>query len=356
MNHVTIDRQDGSDRAAREMVEAFPLPSLLLDLDGTILVQNGAAREAMGAPAGGPGGIETLVASPGATLAADLALAAGASSWTPLRLVPLAGRQAGESAAFRARGLKGGDGVLRVMLVSDESVERNFARHSEQVTELNEQLARLRQTETLLREAVERGERLHRELIHRVKNNLAVLSAVVRGRARAARTEETSTTLRDVAARIQALATVHEVLDRKKRVESVCSVDLFDLLLDQLQAGLCPPGVALERDIARCAFPVQEAQALSLLLNELVTNCFKHAFADRDGGRVRVRLEQAQGRARLTVSDDGGGMSEESRKANTGSEVILALSQQLGADLDCHTGAGGTTWTLSFPIGACPAV
>ena len=94
------------------------------------------------------------------------------------------------------------------------------------------------------------------------------------------------------------------------------------------------------------------ATPLGLILNEVVSNAFKHAFADGREGAVVVRLKRtADGRGQLTVEDNGLGFDPQTPTKGIGRRLIAALTQQLNGESRFETAIdGGSLFTLTFPL------
>jgi two-component sensor histidine kinase len=212
---------------------------------------------------------------------------------------------------------------------------------------LADAIARIR-TLRELRAAVADKERLLRELQHRVKNNLQMVTSFVRLQERRARSAEARRELLSVGRRIETLSLVYEKLYAAGEVERV---DLGTYLgelgatLLRFHAGEAP-GVRLRTDVESLVVPLEKAVPLGLIVNEFVTNSFKHAFEGRPG---LVRLEvgrTAAGRGFLRLGDDGKGMPRD-HKAGTGMPLIDGFVRQIGGRSDWEV-EDGTRLVVEF--------
>lgn len=333
--------------ALAQVLEIHASETFLVAADGGIVYANQSGRQLLTAAA--PAARLTDATGPldlGTSRALDCAR--NSDDWLPLSL-PFPRRTGTRPMAFRARGLPRGAGQMRdLVLVADA---RNRA-------PLQNDVFHLRQLKTRLASQsreVDAGKRLQRELIHRVKNNLAVLSAVVRSSARATHSDEARNVLMGISRRITALSLSHDILDRTQQIDAVAAPDLFEALTAMLQKSLCPPGVQIKCEVAPVMLPVQMATPLSILINELVTNSFKHAFGATETGRIDIGLEQVGPELlRLRLSDNGSGFDPATQRRGSGSHIVEAVATQLGGHL-CHDGrGGGTTWLIDIPL-ACRA-
>jgi two-component sensor histidine kinase len=200
--------------------------------------------------------------------------------------------------------------------------------------------------------ALERNERLMRELQHRIKNNIAVIRSLLDMRARRASSEEARQDLQAVGERVEALRLVHEhlynasVLDRLELRDYLTTlvVGLGKLHEHELL------GVNLRLDIEAMSVSAEQAIALGLIVNEFVTNSLKYAF---DGGEGEICINVLgvdQDRIHLRLSDTGKGLAgNQPTGTGTGMQIIDGLCRQLGAEAD-WTSSEGTTLTVDFHV------
>jgi two-component sensor histidine kinase len=202
-----------------------------------------------------------------------------------------------------------------------------------------------------LREAAEEtaGHReiMLRELHHRVKNNLSMISGLIKLEHRRAG----GPNLEVVNARVIALGRIHDLLHRSD--DSRTTIDLWALIHDICisDAVVSPErGIVIEALGRSIEVEEKHASPIALALIELVTNAQKHAFG-KDGGRILVALESGEGTAKLHVEDNGRGMPP-NRSRSSGILIVEALVRQMGGQLDIASGQGGTKVTISFPLTA----
>ncbi len=210
-------------------------------------------------------------------------------------------------------------------------------------------LLRLRTTQETLRTAVREKEALVREVHHRAKNNLMLITSLLRLEAHQVDDAAARAVLQNMENRIHALAQLHELLYQTNRVTDVDLGAHLAQVAEYLFRSLTVPeaGVRLRLDLASVVVSTQQAITCGLLVNELVTNALKHAFPGRRGGEVRVSLQpvpapagpesQEFARVRLMVSDDGVGLPHgfaDSPARTVGLQLVTDLVQQLGSSLE----------------------
>jgi len=238
------------------------------------------------------------------------------------------------------------DGIFVTAAVRDlterlrQEDENRRARRAIEITA--ELTAALREREILLQ-----------EVHHRVKNNLQVISSLINMQGRAVTDEAARAALRDCQARVQAIGLIHEQLYRYADYARVPFAEYVRGLVGNLAEALGGPGVRLDIDIAPVALAVDKAIPCGLIVNELVTNAFKHAFPAGRRGTIVVRLhEVAPGRCELSVEDDGVGMPAPPAGGHSlGLQLVDTLVAQLGGTFS-RSAATGTACSVTFPVEA----
>ena len=140
------------------------------------------------------------------------------------------------------------------------------------------------------------------------------------------------------------MALVHEVLYRSKHFSGIEMSRYIDTLLASLLEAYGAEGrVKLEREVCDCRLGVDQASVLGLILNELVSNSLKHAFAGGRGGRLRVSFKSDGPERVLEVADDGPGLPEglDLREPKTlGLQLVSTLARQLSGYFEAAPGEG----------------
>jgi PAS domain S-box-containing protein len=220
--------------------------------------------------------------------------------------------------------------------------------------------ASLRESEKALLVLLSEKEVLLKELHHRVKNNLQVISSLISLQVDSQADARLQEELGNVRDRVQTMALVHEKLHRTDDLERLDVAEYAASLLQYLWRthDAASGGVRLNLSLAPLMLPVEVAVHCGLILNELVSNVFKHAFPGGGDGEVTVALEHdpATGVACLWVSDNGVGLPVGLDWRQTGS-LGLRLVQMLAVQMrgTVQTGPGtdpgpGTEFRIIFKI------
>jgi two-component sensor histidine kinase len=224
-----------------------------------------------------------------------------------------------------------------------------------------EMAARLEAQRRDLQAAVDEKDTLLREIHHRVKNNLQTVISLLNLQTKGIRLESARLALQQLKMRIQTLGLVHRHLYESDNLKTVDLRTFLGELCRLLQDGSGVPywRVRVELDIAAVSLQIERAIPLALLVTELATNSFKHAFPNGRVGTIAVKLTVEDDTILLTAVDDGIGTSpphaEDSGEERSGLGLVLtqALAKQLGGTLTT-SGPPGTATTLSFPLNPPP--
>ncbi len=190
------------------------------------------------------------------------------------------------------------------------------------------------------------------EVNHRTKNTLQAASALLAMQANATPLVQVRRALLDSHARLQLLAQVHALLCIEPNdTQSVFMPRLLQAVCDALERsfGQTSPGVRLEVSCDPISLPAEDAIAIALLSNEVVTNSYKHAFANQSSGQITVQLHCSSEHAMiLQISDTGSGAKRTESEHGMGLKLMRLLSAQVRGALDVASPAadGGTTVTL----------
>ncbi|MES2386867.1 MAG: histidine kinase dimerization/phosphoacceptor domain -containing protein [Bacteroidota bacterium] len=212
-----------------------------------------------------------------------------------------------------------------------------------------------------LQQSVKEKEILLGEIHHRVKNNMAVISGLLNMQSHFIEEPVARHALQESQNRIRSMALIHDKLYQN---DSFSELE-FNSYLRDLIANIQNSQTDLHRPI-RIRFASESEKYLSmmsavpcgLIMNELISNAYKHAFTDRESGNIFVSFTQEESRYTLSVEDDGVGyrQPEGKKRASLGLTLVEALSGQLKSKLKIETIPGnGTRFSLTFEdLGAKP--
>ncbi|MBL7939766.1 MAG: PAS domain S-box protein [Flavobacteriales bacterium] len=209
-----------------------------------------------------------------------------------------------------------------------------------------------KEAELRLLQSLGEKEVLLKEVHHRVKNNLQVISSILSLQtAHVDGDERILELLRVSRDRIRSMSFIHESLYQNKDFSSIDMGTYIDGLSRNLVMSYSVNGkVSLERDLQRVELVLDQAIPCGLILNELISNAFKHAFPEGRAGVVSISLTLVGEQVAISISDDGVGLPEgfnTKNDGNLGLELVHTLVDQLDGKLDVKTGAG-VSYLLTF--------
>ncbi|WP_337181007.1 histidine kinase dimerization/phosphoacceptor domain -containing protein [Shinella sp.] len=186
----------------------------------------------------------------------------------------------------------------------------------------------------LLRNTLADNQLLLREIHHRVKNNLQAVQSVIQLQRLPAEVQQS------LIDRIAAMVAVHEQIYRHDAFSRLCARDLLTSVVEKLVAAYGLP-VAVDYDIDDIAVTSDNATALALLTNEVLTNSLKYAFPEGRAGHISIALKSLGARrARLVIRDDGVGFDPESARQGMGSRLIRGVVSQMNGTHGFEHGNG----------------
>jgi two-component sensor histidine kinase len=267
----------------RDLLDALPEPSLVVETGGRVVAANRVATQRFG-PALHASGLFDLL--------------------TPT--------------------LPGARAELFLRLFAAE--DHRFSALAEKVRRLNAEIQERRRVQAVLEESLRDRELMLRELHHRVKNSIQMLCGMVSVARREAGTLDAHSVLADISQRLAAVGAVHQIL----HVGDSLSGLRADRLVAELGTSILRPygadGRLVAEGVADAAIPNESAVPLALILNELLVNAVKHGGE----GAIRVRLGCAADRFELSVEDDGPGFAPEATaRRGSGLGLVHGLARQL---------------------------
>ena len=221
------------------------------------------------------------------------------------------------------------------------------------ITLLKEAEDALRESEGRLKASLAEKETLIKEIHHRVKNNMQIISSLISLQTDAIADTATHDLLQDLSHRVRSMAIVHEKLYQAENLSKLEFADYVRSLLRYLWGSLAPEAkpIHLSMDLDPVLLSVEKAVPCGLIINELVNNAVKHAFNGRDEGRLTVTLRKdGQRGATLSVRDNGIGMPRDldwGQTSTLGLRLIQMLSEQLHATIDVRQDEG-TEFRIAF--------
>jgi len=194
---------------------------------------------------------------------------------------------------------------------------------------------------------------LLREIHHRVKNNLSIVSGLIELQLDGTENERARRVLKDSQSRIYSMAMIHEKLYETKSLSGIRLDNYLRELVEAIHDTFeYSDSVGLQFDMDSASLDIDKVVPCGLLINELVVNAFKHAFKDNEHGILKIGLKNQEGTLELTVSDNGRGLPEDFTLESTdslGGMLISTFSAQLEAKTEIESG-NGATFKFTFSV------
>lgn len=203
-----------------------------------------------------------------------------------------------------------------------------------------------------LRHALDDKEMLIKEIHHRVKNNLMIISSLLNLQSSYIEDEGALDVFRESENRANAMAKIHERLYQSTDLKNIDFGEYIQNLTNDLYMTMVSDTERIKMviDVEDVSIDINTVVPLGLILNELVTNSMKYAFPPGESGYIKVELHRENENIVLKVSDNGVGIPEDVDYQNTSSlglQLVDNLTMQVRGELDLDR-SQGTTFTLTF--------
>lgn len=232
--------------------------------------------------------------------------------------------------------------------LSDDPAVGGYVANSRDVTERY-----LRQEE--IKNSLKEKETLLAEVHHRVKNNLAVISAMLQLQSMNVENQKVFDCLSDSVTRIRAIADIHEQLYQSKTFSRLdFTKNIRQLATEIVNTFQINTSTQVTFACDHVELNVNQAIPCSLIINEVITNILKHAFSGKKHGMIHISLRVKDDKLKLSIKDNGTGFNgniKEIKSDSLGLQIIAVLSQQLGAEYDYSATEDLNNFTLEFVKG-----
>jgi PAS domain S-box-containing protein len=245
------------------------------------------------------------------------------------------------------------DGSYRWIVTRGEAVRDENGRPMRMVGSITDISARKR-AEEQIKNSLQEKETLLKEIHHRVKNNLQIISSLLYLQSSALVDPVARQALRESQDRVQSMGLVHEQLYRSSNFSAVDFGEHLKEIAANIAGsyGAMNPRVRVETELESVAVDLDLAIPVSLIFNEILTNAFKHAFPRERAGKIDVAFHRdGSDNLVLRVSDDGVGFPENldwETAPSLGLKIVRNLTEQIHGELYAQSAAGVTTFQLSF--------
>ncbi|KGO80717.1 two-component sensor histidine kinase [Flavobacterium cauense R2A-7] len=239
--------------------------------------------------------------------------------------------------------------ALGIILITTLYYLRNSRKKRKEIEQKNNLISAKNDT---IKESLAEKEMLLKEIHHRVKNNLQIISGILELQNLNISDENAKIILKEGQARIQSIALIHKTLYQSENFSKVPFQSYLTELVQAIQDTYRNAQLKIDTIINANAIElsINTAIPLSLIINEIVTNCFKHAFIGRNHGTITINLSKEDAIYKLTIHDNGNGLPADFNPKtlhSIGFDLIQGLSRQLEGTFDWKN-ENGTTITIIF--------
>ena len=250
-----------------------------------------------------------------------------------------------------------GDGSPFGVLEVDSTSEGEFGEHDiaflQGAANILGMAIEQQQYQRKLQVALERHQVLLKEVNHRVKNSLQVVTAMLQLQANSVGDPALSERLNEASSRVNAVGRAYERLAYNADYENIELVEYLREIISDLEPTVAPCKIQFEAP-EEIQIAADRAILVGLIINELVSNAGKYAYPDSPGGLIWVRLFQSDKNSIfVSVRDEGAGLPpgfDPTTSKRLGTRLVNALSSQLGAELTRPVSPAGATFTLLVPL------
>ena len=221
------------------------------------------------------------------------------------------------------------------------------------VLEINSDITERQRADRQLRASLREKEVLLKEIHHRVKNNLQVIASLLSLRAETLDDAVSRGMLEQMNTRVRSIAVIHEMLYGASDLSRIDFSTYLDRLANDLASVYSDQieGVRVSVKASPILLDITQAMPCGLIVNELLTNSFKHAFRNKASGTVEISFQCVNQHCVLEVVDNGVGMPKEVELQNSksmGLQLFSLLARQIKATVDVDR-SSGTRFTVVFP-------
>jgi two-component sensor histidine kinase/ligand-binding sensor domain-containing protein len=229
------------------------------------------------------------------------------------------------------------------------------------IMELSQEITERKKAERKVHASLEEKEVLLKEIHHRVKNNLQVISSLLYLQSFSIKDDETLNLFEDSQNRIKSMALIHEKLYQSKNLAEIDFGEYVSSLLEHLTRSLSRSGVPVNivNKINNITLSLDNAISCGLIVNEIITNAFKYAFPlewvkqkeNAADNVIEIKMENlGANNYTLTISDNGIGLPKDldiDTTESLGLKIVKSMVQQLNGSLEIR-GNGGTKYSITF--------
>lgn len=241
-------------------------------------------------------------------------------------------------------------GLIALLTTSFFAIQNNRRKRLE-IEKMNASISKKNEE---IKISLHEKELLLKEIHHRVKNNLQIISGILSLQNNSISDEKAKQILIDGQDRIQTIALLHKTMYQNENFNMVSFKNYSNELITYIKQTniTANKNITIHQEIEDVQFNIDTAIPLSLIINEIITNCYKHAFENKTEGRISISIKkQTDGFYKLIIEDNGNGLPENfnsfENSKSVGFDLIHGLCQQIDGEITI-TSKNGTKITIQF--------
>lgn len=231
---------------------------------------------------------------------------------------------------------------MREKTITKTNLIDELKKSSQRISELEKEVAKGKENEILLR-----------EIHHRVRNNMQIISSLLRLQSKKIKDKKLLEILKVSQSRIRSMALIHEKFYRSTdlaRIELDKYIQDLALYLCHMY-GIAPNIIKLNTDMENIHIEINKAVCLGLITNELISNSLRHAFPNNHKGEIRIGLRKIiDSKYELVITDNGVGFPEDidfPNSSSLGIQLVNELVKQIEGNIDFN-GKRGAVFRITF--------
>lgn len=219
---------------------------------------------------------------------------------------------------------------------------------------LKKNIKRLLDNESRLKLTIKDKEKLYQELNHRVKNNMNIICSLIALKSSNLSNVEIKDFARDIENKIFSMALVHQLLYKSENLSFIDIKEYIELFVERVKYFYSDSNknVTFKNEVESIKIPIDIAIPLGIVINELISNCYKHAFPENYNGEINIKIfGKNKEKISITFSDNGVGKQKDiEEKRSLGLNIVFEIvEKQLHGKIRYHV-KNGVTYFIEMPV------
>ncbi|MDX2362822.1 MAG: histidine kinase dimerization/phosphoacceptor domain -containing protein [Crocinitomicaceae bacterium] len=223
-------------------------------------------------------------------------------------------------------------------------------RIQESTAELKETINQLQESNEQIKQKNHEKETLLKEIHHRVKNNLQIVSSLLSLHANKAASKSEEEVFRDCQHRIISMSLIHEQLYNKGNLSRIdANKYIYEITHDLLESFSATDRIQMDYQLDELFFNIEQSVPFGLIFNEIMVNAMKHGIPEGQGA-IKIELKVQGSDVNLSIEDDGKGFESKKEHDSLGLDLVDTLTNQLEGTYSIESSKAGTACSFKFPL------